>query len=125
MKSMIALAAAFLALTGLPAEASQTACVFEGGEASHYYELEFIGYDDVSPTIVFSSTAFGSGKRITLQPGNYSLKEFSRKKSTLHLEFRNPGNDSLPPSFSLTSQGSRSQLKIGSSIIDGTLYCDD
>ena len=52
MKSMIALVAGLLAFTSLPAKASQTACAFEGGEASRYYELEFIGYDDVSSTIV-------------------------------------------------------------------------
>lgn len=113
-----------LVLAGPPAIASQTACTFEGGKAPQYYELEFIGDSDVDPMIVFSSTAFGSGKRITLQPENYSLKDFSQKAEMIHLEFHNPGVDSLPPSFILTGRRGRALLKIGSIAIDGSLKCD-
>ena len=124
MRQRIALVIALLALASQPAIASQTACTFQGGKAPQYYELEFIGYSDVNPMIVFSSTEFGSGKRITLQPENYSLKKFSQKTAMVHLEFRNPGNGSLPPSFSLTARRGQAQLKIGPTVVDGSLICD-
>ena len=124
MKQRIVLVIALLALASQPAIASQTACTFEGGEVPRYYELEFIGYGDAHPTIVFSSTAFGSGKRIMLQPANYSLKNFSQKAATVQLEFRNPGDGSLPPSFSLTGHKGQAQLKIGSTTVAGSLNCD-
>lgn len=118
------LLAALLALASPPATASQTACTFEGGKAPQYYEVEFIGYSDVNPMIVFSSTTFGSGKRITLQPETYSLKRFSQKAAMVHLEFRNPGSRSLPPSFNLAGQRGKAHLKIGSATVDGSLKCD-
>ena len=124
MRQRIALVIVLLALASHPAIASQTACTFEGGKEPQYYELEFIGYSDVNPMVVFTSTTFGSGERITLQPENYSLKQFSQKTAMVHLEFRNPGNGSLPPSFSLIGQRGQAQLKIGSTAVDGSLKCD-
>ena len=123
MRHRIALVAVLLALASQPATASQTACTFEGGEAPQYYELEFVGYSDVNPMIVFSSTAFNSGKRITLQSESYTLTRFSQKAAMVHLLFRNPGNSSLPPSFSLTGRGGKAQLTIGSTVINGSLKC--
>lgn len=123
MRRRISLVIVLLALASQPAFASQTACTFEGGKPPQYYELEFIGYSDANPMIVFSSTAFGSGKRITLPPENYSLKNFSQKAANIHLEFRNPGSGSLPPSFSLTGHRGHAQLKIGSTTVDGSLKC--
>ena len=123
MTQRIALVIVLLALASQPAVASQTACTFESNKASQYYELEFIGYSDVNPMIVFSSTAFGSGKRITLEPENYSLENFNQKTAMVHLEFRNPGNGSLPPSFSLTGRSGKAQLKIGPTTVDGSLKC--
>jgi hypothetical protein len=116
--------AVFLAVTGHVAIASQTACTFESDKSAQYYELEFIGYGEVKPTIVFSSTAFGSGKRITLPPANYSLTDFSPKAASVHLEFHNSGNDSLPPSFSLTGKSGLAQLKLGDAVVDGSLKCE-
>ena len=124
MRYRIALVVVLLALASQPAIASQTACVFEGGKAPQHYELEFIGYSDVNPMIVFSSTTFGSGKRITLQPENYTLKHFSQKTAMVHLEFRNPGNGSLPPSFNLTGQRDEAQLTIGFTAVNGSLKCE-
>lgn len=123
MRQKIARAIVLLALAGQSAVASLTTCTFEGDKDTQYYELEFIGYSDVDQMVVFSSTAFGSGKRITLPSENYSLKNFSQKAATVHLEFRNPGNSSLPPSFSLTGRKGQAQLKIGSTAIDGSLNC--
>lgn len=123
MRHRIAFVTLLLALAGHPAVASQTACTFEGGKAPQYYELEFIGYSDVNPMIVFSSTVFGSGKRITLQPQSYSLTRFSQKAAMVHLVFRNPGNRALPPSFSLVGRGGKAQLTIGATVINGSLKC--
>lgn len=120
----LASVAILLALIGQPALASQTVCSFSAGEAPRYYELEFIGYGDADPIIVFSSTTFGSGERVTLNPEDYSLKHFSQKVGKVSLEFRNPKNIALPPSFSLNGADGRAILAIDSSIIEGDLKCD-
>lgn len=121
---MLASAMSLLALTGQPAYASQTACIFSAGDASRYVELEFIGYDDTNPTLVFSSTTFSSGQRIRLDSTDYSLKQFSPKTREVSLEFRNPKNLAAPPSFNLNGTGGRAILTSGSTIIDGYLQCD-
>jgi hypothetical protein len=120
----LASAAALLALVSPPAIASQTACTFSAGEAPRYYELEFIGYGDADPVIVFSSTTFGSGKPVTLNPADYSLKHFSPRARKVSLEFRNPKNLAVPPSFNLNGADGRAILSIGSSVIEGDLKCD-
>ncbi|WP_157498930.1 MULTISPECIES: hypothetical protein [unclassified Lysobacter] len=124
MRPRIVLATALLALFGQPATASQTACRFTGGESPQYYEVEFIGYTDIDPMVVFSSTTLGSGDLITLSSKQYTLKQFSQKTATVDLTFRNPGDDSLPPSFTLIGQKGKAQLKISTRTIDGSLRCD-
>lgn len=105
----IAVVTALLALAGQSAIASGTACTFEGVKESQYYELEFIGYSNVRPVIAFSATGFASGRRVTLPPESYSLKDFSQEAAMVHLEFRNPGDALLPPSFSLVGQAGKAQ----------------
>lgn len=117
-------AVALLALLSQSAFASQTACVFSTGQSPHYYELEFIGDSDARLVIVFSSTAFGSGKRLTLSPASYTLKNFSQKARSVDLEFRNPNDRTLPPSFGLVGTGGRGWFKTGSMIIEGNFNCD-
>lgn len=116
--------AALLILASQPTLASQTACVFSGDAAPQYYELEFIGYGDPNPMIVFSSTAFASGQRVTLHPADYTLKQFNQKAAMVSLEFRNPGGRALPPSFSLVGRSGHARLKIGATVVEGTLRCD-
>ena len=125
MKNRIALGATLLALVSQPAIASQTACTFSGGKEPQYFEIEFIGYRDANPMVVFSSSEFASGKRVTLKPADYVLKHFSQSTATLNLAFRNPGSHLLPPSFSLlTRRHGDAQLKMGSTIVNGELKCD-
>ena len=113
-----------LALISQPALATQTACVFSAGKAPRYYELEFIGYTDKDPTIVFTSTVVGPGKRFTLNQTNYTLQRFSQKARAINLEYRDRKNSALPPSFTLTGTGGRAKLSIGSTTIVGDLNCD-
>ena len=123
MARKLAAVVTLLALMSQPALASQTLCTFSAGEAS-YYELEFVGYSDTKPTIVFSSTEFGSGKPITLDSSNYSLKHFNPKVGKVSLEFRDTKGLALPPSFNLNGADGRAILSIGSSVIKGELKCD-
>ena len=111
-------------LASWPALASQTVCTFESGQSSPYYELEFIGYSDATPMIVFSSTAFGSGQRVTLQSADYTLKQFSSSTAAVLLEFRNPGSGALPPSFTLTGRSGHATFRIGSMAVPGVFRCD-
>lgn len=108
-----------------PAVASQTACTFASAQGSDYYEIEFIGYDDRRPVVVFSSTAFGAGRRIGLAPADYRLTAFSRAERRVDLAFRNPRDPALPPSFSLSGEGGRARLVIGTARIEGDLQCAD
>ena len=125
MKQQLVTVAAVFAFAAPPALASQTSCTFEGGDAARYYELEFIGYSDGPPLIVFSSTAFRSGQRLTLPPASYALRAFSPKSATVALAFRNPGDASLPPSFALNGRGGAARLTIGRDRISGALRCGD
>jgi len=120
---MSRLAALLLLATG-PALASQTVCTFESGTSSPYYEVEFIGYSDARPMVVFSSTAFGAGRRVTLQPADYTLKQFNSSTAAVLLEFRNPGSGALPPSFTLTGRGGHATFTIGSKAVPGVFRCD-
>lgn len=106
-----------------PAFASQTACVFSTGKAADYYELEFIGDSGTKPLIVFSSTAFGDGRRITLDAARYRLTRFDQKTGKVQLQFRNRRDPSLPHSFSLAGNGGRARLSIGARHIDGEMQC--
>ncbi|MGR4871255.1 hypothetical protein ACIPRI_20630 [Variovorax sp. LARHSF232] len=125
MTRMIILAAAFMGLLSQSALASQTACQFSTGQSPHHYELEFVAYSDAKPVIVYSSTTFGSGKRLTLSPENYSLKNFNQKEGRVDLEFRNPNDLALPPSFGLVGIGGRGLFKSGSVIVEGSFKCDN
>ena len=123
MKRKLAFIVILLALMVQPALASQTACMFSTDKATHYYEIEFVGYSDTDPMIVFSSTVFGSGKRFTLHPSNYTLEHFSKKARAVSLEFRSQEGSAMPP-FTLVGTAGRASLKIGSNDIEGDLRCD-
>lgn len=112
------------ALLAQPVLASQTNCTFTTVDTPGYYEIEFIGYTDTNPVLVFSSTAFGSGKRIALPTADYTLNYFSRKEGRVGLEYRNPQNPALPPSFALAGIGANVWLTIGSARLRGELKCD-
>ncbi len=116
---------ALLAVFSPCAIASQTACVFSTEPSPSYYEVEFIGDDDAKPMIVFSSTDFGAGKRFTLSAEHYALKRFDPKAGAVDLEFRNPGDVALPPSFGLVGNEGRTRLKTGSVTVEGELKCGD
>ncbi|MDP3817103.1 hypothetical protein [Pseudomonas sp.] len=112
-----------LTLVAQPVLASQTACIFSTGKTSHYYELEFIGYSDTKPMLVFSSTTFRAGQRTPLPPAD--LKHFSQKARSVSLAFRNPEDPALPPSFTLAGTGDHAWLTIGSARLQGDLKCAD
>lgn len=113
------------ALLAPPVFASQTACIFSTGQTSPYYELEFIGYGDSRPTLVFSSTTFRAGQRIALPAAQYRLQQFSQQARSVKLEFQNPADPALPPSFTLAGTGEQAWLTIGSTRLLGDLRCDD
>lgn len=113
-----------LMLATKAAVASQTVCTFSADSAPHYYELELVGYGDARPLIVFSSTTFAAGKRTPLPPASYSLDRLNRSDREIDLEFHNPDDSALPPSFTLKGSGERVWLTIGSTRIRGDLSCD-
>ncbi len=106
-----------------PVLASSTACVFSGEAGRDYYEIEFIGYSDIDPLIVLRSRARDNGAGVSLDSRHYRLKEFSQQARRVRLEFDNPGQRSLPPSFVLEGAAGKASLSIGGRRVDGTLEC--
>jgi len=123
MKHKFVLAFALLTSRAEPAFGSQTACMFSTDEVPQYYEVEFIGYSDTEPMIVFRSE-LDSGKGFTLHPENYTLRYLSQKARAVGLKFDNPEDSTMPPSFTLAGVDGRATLKIGPSVIEGDLRCD-
>jgi hypothetical protein len=111
----------FLALQ--PAAASQTACVFSGDGPHGYYEVEFVGYGDSAPMVVFSSTARDAPARFTLDPGQYTMRHFDRKAATAQFDYLGSGNTADAPSLTLAAQDGQGRLKIGSIVVNGNFSC--
>lgn len=111
------------ALACAPALASSTACIFSGEAGRDYYEIEFIGYSDIDPLIVFRPKARDNGAGVSLDSRHYRLKEFSQQARRVRLEFYNPGRRSLPPSFVLEGAAGKASLSIEGRRVDGALEC--
>ena len=56
--------------------------------------------------------------------GSYEVLEFDERTSKINLVYRNPGDPSLPPSFTLEGAGSNVRMTIGKDRIVGKLHCD-
>jgi hypothetical protein len=112
------------ALGSASALASQTACVFSSDEAPHYYEVEFVGYGDDAPIVVFSSTSLASGKRITLRSADYVIERFSPAAGRIDLTFHNPRDAAMPPSSTLAGEDGHARLRLGDTLVQGELVCD-
>lgn len=113
-----------LGCAGGPAAASQTLCTFSAGTPPAYHELEFIGYGDAAPLVVYSASAWRSGQRVPLSPPHLVLERFDPRMGAVALEFRNPGDASLPPSLALRGMAGRARLSVGASVLEGGLVCD-
>ena len=92
--------------------------------APAYHELEFIGYGDAAPLVVYSASAWRSGQRVPLSPPHLVLERFDPRTGAVALEFRNPGDASLPPSLALRGMAGRARLSVGASVLEGGLVCD-
>ena len=108
-----------LVAAAIPAAATSTMCVFEGSSDSSSYNIEFIGYGKVS-VIQMNLPA---GPR-NLPEGSYKVMQFDQRGGKIELEYRNPGDPSLPPSFALKGRRNDVRMTIGNERIMGTLSCD-
>jgi hypothetical protein len=94
-------------------------CRFEGANGSLSYELEFIGYGEVA--VIQYSAARGPR---SLPAGSYEVLEFDERSRKIHLVFRNPGDPTLLPSFTLKGEGNQVLMSIDGKKISGELRCD-
>lgn len=108
-----------LAMAAVPASATSTMCTFEGSSGSSSYSIEFIGYGEIA-TIQMN---LPDGPR-NLPDGSYTVAEFDERKGKIDLAYRNPGDPSLPPSFTLEGVGDNVRMTIGEERIVGELNCD-
>lgn len=111
--------ALLLAAAAMPASATSTMCAFEGSSGSSSYSIEFIGYGEIA-TIQMN---LPGGPR-SLPAGSYEVLEFDERKGKINVAYRNPGDASLPPSFTLAGMGNNVHMTIGKERIVGRLHCD-
>ena len=119
MKTHRMIFALLLAATAMPVSATSTMCAFEGSGGSSSYSIELIGYGEIE-TIQMNLPA---GPR-SLPAGSYKILEFDKEKGRINLAYRNPGDPSLPPSFTLEGMGKNVHLTVGEERIAGELHCD-
>lgn len=115
---------ALLACAAGPAAASQTLCTFWAGTPPDYHELEFIGYGDAAPLVVYSGSAWRGGQRAPLSPPHLVLQRFKPRTGAVVLEFRNPGDPDLPPTLALRGVGGHARLSVDGKFVEGNLACD-
>lgn len=94
-------------------------CVFSALQGTPKYDIEFIGYDQVAMIQVH----LPGGPR-SFPAGSYELVEFDERTSKVHLVYRNPGDPTLPPSFTLKGAGKHVRMSIGENRVVGELNCD-
>ena len=94
-------------------------CMFEGSSDTSSYNIEFIGYGEIA-TVQMN---LPDGPR-SLPAGSYRVMEFDERKSKINLAYRNPGDPSLPPSFTLDGVGDNVRMTVGKERIVGKLNCD-
>ena len=94
-------------------------CMFYGTNGSLHCHIEFIGYGQVA-MIQFSSP---QGPR-SLPGGSYKVLKFDERARKVHLVYRNPGDPSLLPSFTLEGVGKKVRMSIAGQQIPGELDCD-
>ena len=111
--------ALFLVAAAMPASATSTMCMFDGSNESSSYSIEFIGYGEIGGILM----SLPEGPR-SLPAGSYEVLEFDEQKSKINLAYRNPGDPSLPPSFTLEGVGNNVRMTIGEERIAGVLNCD-
>lgn len=119
MKIQRAIFVLLLAAAAMPASATSTMCAFEGSSDSSFYSIEFIGYGEIA-TIQMN---LPEGPR-TLPAGSYKVSEFDERQGKINLTYRNPGDPSLPPSFTLEGVGDNVRMTVGEERVVGELRCD-
>ena len=108
-----------LAAVALPASATSTMCMFEGSSGSSSYSIEFIGYGEIA----MIQMNLAGGPR-SLPEGSYKVIEFDERNGKINLAYRNPGDPSLPPSFTLEGARKNVRMTVGKERIVGKLHCD-
>ena len=111
--------AIFLAAAATSASATSTMCRFEGSSDSSTYSLEFIGYGEIAVIKI----DLPEGPR-SLPSGSYKVIEFDERTRKIDLVYRNPGDPSLPSSFTLKGVGDKVRMAIGKVQIVSKLNCD-
>jgi hypothetical protein len=111
--------AAALAAAAIPASATSTMCMFEGSSGASSYSVEFIGYGEIA----MIQMNLSGGPR-SLPEGSYEVMEFDQRNGKIDLVYRNPGDPSLPPSFTLVGARDNVRMTIGKERIVGELNCD-
>lgn len=119
MSAIRLLSVLLLATASASASATSTLCRFNSPMDSSGYDLEFIGYNELAMIQV----DLPKGPR-SLPDGSYEVLEFDERTETIHLEYRNPGDPSLPQSFTLKGAGRNVRMSIGQEQIVGELDCD-
>ena len=102
-----------------PVAASTTMCMFDPPSTAPIPTLEFLGYEKIGPVLIHVL----EGPR-SLPYRSWKVLEFDQLSRRIRFAYTNPGDPSLPPSFTLSGQGQHTQLTVGGKTYAGELRCD-
>jgi hypothetical protein len=96
-------------------------CTFYAPKAPPEFALDFLGYGEIG-MILFKMA--GTDGPSYLPGGTYEILEFKENDRRIHFVYRNPGDRSLLPSFTLKGASKSVALNVAGSRFVGELNCD-
>ena len=109
---------AVLVLTVFPVAATSTMCMFYAPSDSPVPDLEFLGYEELGGILIQRK----GGPR-SLPAQSYTVLDLDQSAKRIHLTYKNPGDPSLPASFTLKGKGRDTRLTVHGKIYIGELAC--
>ena len=94
-------------------------CMFDPPSTAPLSVLEFLGYQEIGPVLVHGH----KGPR-SLPHGSWKVLDFDAPSARIHFVYVNPGDASLPDSFTLTGQQKSTRLVTGGRTYTGVFRCD-
>ena len=109
---------AVLMLTAFPVVATSTMCMFYAPPGAPVGDLEFLGYEEHGGILIQ-----GKGGPRSLPARSYTVLDLDQRAKRIHLTYKNPGDPSLPPTFTLKGQDRNTRLTVQGKIYIGELAC--
>lgn len=99
--------------------ATSTMCIFDPPSTAPIPALEFLGYQEIGPVLIHDRKGPHS-----LPYGSWKVLDFDEHSARIHFVYLNPGDSSLPDSFTLEGQDRHTNLITGGHTYTGAFRCD-